>query len=72
VPGYPATTLSTEGAAVFVPPIGLVHDYLLVLRGAQRSSAAMADRFPVAGYVLSSSSALAHGVRTRDDAQHVC
>ncbi len=28
--------------------IGLVHDYLLVLRGAERSFAAMADRFPSA------------------------
>lgn len=28
--------------------IGLVHDYLLVLRGAERSFAAMADRFPAA------------------------
>jgi glycosyltransferase involved in cell wall biosynthesis len=29
-----------------VNTIGLVHDYLLVLRGAERSFAAMADRFP--------------------------
>lgn len=29
-----------------VGKIGLVHDYLLVLRGAERSFAAMADRFP--------------------------
>jgi glycosyltransferase involved in cell wall biosynthesis len=29
-----------------VTTIGLVHDYLLVLRGAERSFAAMADRFP--------------------------
>jgi glycosyltransferase involved in cell wall biosynthesis len=29
-----------------LPATGLVHDYLLVLRGAERSFAAMADRFP--------------------------
>jgi len=110
-----------------VTATGLVHDYLLVLRGAERSFAAMADRFPDAplytllydeagtqrrfagrsittsylqrlnirqdGFrkllplfpgaverlpvsecdvVLSSSSAFAHGVRTRTDAIHVC
>lgn len=32
--------------ATSVTTIGLVHDYLLVLRGAERSFAAMADRFP--------------------------
>jgi glycosyltransferase involved in cell wall biosynthesis len=107
--------------------IGLVHDYLLVLRGAERTFAAMADCFPGAplytllydeegthgrfadhpittsylqrltirqdGFrkllplfpgaverlpvsecdvVLSSSSAFAHGARTRPDAVHVC
>lgn len=39
--------VSPEARAVKAPTtIGLVHDYLLVLRGAERTFAAMADRFP--------------------------
>jgi len=109
------------------PSIGLAHDYLLVLRGAERTFATMADcwpgapiytllydppgtfarfedhpvftspvqrlgirqrgfrrllplfpraaeRLPVQDHelIISSSSAFAHGVRPRQDAQHVC
>lgn len=44
--GYPEPASTEREPPVSVTPIGLVHDYLLVLRGAERSFAAMADRFP--------------------------